>query len=252
MLNHTTTIKSLRIGLVLLALILIPGLVGADSTSTDPFQATYSVKFENYWHHDSGDPDNSTSSIALPGAAHWSPLIGAAHKPDFKFWEVGQKASSGVEDVAEVGQTAAFDNEIDAEITAGNALDTIGGPPYNKSIPQPLSIGKSVTINSFTVNKTHSAVTLISMVAPSPDWFVGVSALQLLDNEANWIDSLEVELFPYDAGTEIGTGYSTSNPAENPHKNITSIRNVAPFLNKPIGKFRDGSLRCDIHKIFVD
>jgi hypothetical protein len=44
------------------------------------------------------------------------------------------------------------------------------------------------------------------MLAPSPDWFVGVSALNMLRENA-WADEMVVELHPYDARTDSGTTY---------------------------------------------
>ena len=50
------------------------------------------------------------------------------------------------------------------------------------------------------------------MVAPSPDWFVGVSGLPLLDDRwARWLRSHEVNLYPWDAGTEDGSEFSLNN-----------------------------------------
>ena len=48
------------------------------------------------------------------------------------------------------------------------------------------------------------------MIAPSPDWFVGVSALSLLEDGA-WVDEKVIELFPYDAGTDSGASYTSPN-----------------------------------------
>ena len=45
------------------------------------------------------------------------------------------------------------------------------------------------------------------MIGPSPDWFVGVSGRSLLDAQAQWQSRLEIDLFPYDAGTEEGTEF---------------------------------------------
>ena len=78
------------------------------------------------------------------------------------------------------------------------------------------------------------------MIAPSPDWFIGVHDLPLFD-DGQWVEDLSVDLFPYDAGTEDGTGYSTGNPASNPKVNIFRITG-APFLNggelRRLGTFR--------------
>lgn len=45
------------------------------------------------------------------------------------------------------------------------------------------------------------------MISPSPDWFVGVSALELCQPDCTWLESKIVDLYPWDAGTDKGTTY---------------------------------------------
>lgn len=66
------------------------------------------------------------------------------------------------------------------------------------------------------------------MIAPSPDWFVGVNDLNLLDANDNWRDSIVLDLVSYDAGTENGTGLSLNNPATNPQGVITELDIAEP------------------------
>ena len=69
------------------------------------------------------------------------------------------------------------------------------------------------------------------MIGPSPDWFVGVSGLSLLDSSNQWRQNYQVNLFPYDAGTEDGTEFTLSNLATDPQGVITSIRGTGKFSN---------------------
>ena len=74
------------------------------------------------------------------------------------------------------------------------------------------------------------------MVAPSPDWFVGVSGLPLLDDQGRWLRSHEVNLYPWDAGSEQGSEFSRNNLATSPQGVITSIRGRAssrPSRSRP-------------------
>lgn len=41
------------------------------------------------------------------------------------------------------------------------------------------------------------------MVDPSPDWFLGVSGLELCVENCSWVESRTLELYPWDAGTGI-------------------------------------------------
>ncbi len=78
------------------------------------------------------------------------------------------------------------------------------------------------------------------MLAPSPDWFVGVHGLNLLQGN-QWVENISVELMPYDAGTDNGTDYVSSDDDTQPKQPIAEITG-APFLNngsgKPVGTFR--------------
>ena len=77
----------------------------------------------------------------------------------------------------------------------------------------------------------HPLLTLVSMIGPSPDWFVGVSGLSLLDAGGRWRSQHSVNLYPYDAGTEEGEEFSLSNPATSPQGTISSIRGTGKFSN---------------------
>ncbi len=66
------------------------------------------------------------------------------------------------------------------------------------------------------------------MIAPSPDWFVGVSGLSLIAN-GQWSEQLVVPLFAYDAGTDSGASYTSPNSDTQPRANIQRIETL-PFL----------------------
>lgn len=42
---------------------------------------------------------------------------------------------------------------------------------------------------------------------PSPDWIVGVSALELCLRNCSWVESKVLNLYPWDAGTDSGVTY---------------------------------------------
>ena len=101
----------------------------------------------------------------------------------------------------------------------------------------------SVTLYTGTVNTSTQEVTLDTEVAtftaPSSnllDWFVGVSGLSLLDAQGEWLLPHQVDLFPYDAGTEEGTELSLSNPATSPQGMIASLKGTGKFSDQPIAR----------------
>ncbi|GAB4317561.1 MAG: hypothetical protein Kow0074_06220 [Candidatus Zixiibacteriota bacterium] len=108
-----------------------------------------------------------------------------------------------------------------------------------------LLLGNGIAISpgevslDFDISLDFPLVTLVSMIAPSPDWFVGVSGLALFDG-SDWVDSLVIELYPYDAGTDSGTDYASPNEATNPPGDIAPINSGPLWVNgvlPPIGTF---------------
>ena len=59
------------------------------------------------------------------------------------------------------------------------------------------------------------------MIAPSPDWFVGLSEFSLLDDDGRWVeDTGDMGLPAWDAGTETGNQFSLNGTATNPQEPI--------------------------------
>ncbi len=139
--------------------------VRIDGQGTDA--ATYQVTFEAKWN-------TSSTPGGVVGNAHFTTLIGAVHNSGVTFWESGGTASAGVEAVAELGATSTFENEYNA-VPAGNRKALI-----RQSAPS----GPTGSV-TFTIEATqaHPLVTLLSMIGPSPDWFVGVSGLSLRNSQ---------------------------------------------------------------------
>lgn len=188
--------------------------------------ARYDIVFEGLWSQATHPhPDGAG---AFPGSAHWSPLVGALHRTSLELWKSGSQASAGVEQVAEIGGTTLFNGEIDAAIVATTAGSRLNGPG--------LLSPAVVTMTDVLVDGNFPYLTLISMIAPSPDWFAGVAGLALRDGQGEWKQQIVVDLYPYDAGTEEGTGYSTSNPDTLPHQPIQSLTGVGPFSTQPVAR----------------
>ena len=193
-------------------------------TASDPVaavrsEATYSVTFQGAW-------TTTVTSGGVPSGAHFTTLIGGVHNAGVTFLREGGMASAGVELMAELGGTSTLAAEVRA--AAPNALSVLEGSGGN------IGPTGSSTINPVTLTTDHPRVTLLSMVAPSPDWFVGVSGLSLLDAQGNWLSSQTVNLYPWDAGTEEGTEFSLTNSATSPQETITSLRGMGKFSNAPI------------------
>jgi hypothetical protein len=189
-----------------------------------PQAARYRFTFDVSW-------SAATHPQDFPSDAHFSPLVGATHAASVRFWQEGTAASDGVRDMAERGRTTPLDSEVRAAITAGAAQFLLLGGNIARS-PGSVSL-------EFDVTQSHPLVTLVSMVAPSPDWFTGVSGVPLLDN-GQWVDRLVLELGPWDAGTDSGTTFTSPDQVTQPRQPVSPITGF-PFLRggqvAPIARF---------------
>jgi hypothetical protein len=199
--------------------VLLAGAPRGASAATPTAQ--YTVTFDATW-------SQATHPFQFPPGAHWSPLVGGTHSASVSFWGPGQLASQGIEDMAELGATAPLSNEVGAAITAGTAASVILGGGIS---PSPGS-----TSVSFTIQRDFPLVTLVSMIAPSPDWFVGVTGLPLLEN-GDWIVEKTVTLWLYDAGTDGGTTYTSPNLDTSPQDPIALHSMLPGYNGVPMGTF---------------
>ena len=200
----------------MLAPLLLTALASGVAHAQDE-TAAYTMTFEGLWTVD------DITDAAMPDGAHFTQVIGATHNADTTIWAAGGMASAGVERVAELGVIATLVGEIgqnaDADVTVQ------AGSSFNRPT--------QTVSTTFTVKASHPLVSVLSMIAPSPDWFVGVSSLSLYNN--GWRNRV-VDLYPYDAGTENGSGWSLFNAATIPQGVITSIRNTGRFHDNPIAR----------------
>ena len=204
---------------VLAVIAVLAGAV-APVHAQDPEIAKYDINFEGLW-----DTDALADGVAVPDDAHFSNPVVGVHNGDVSFWAAGGQASAGLEALAETGAISGFRAEMDAE-----KPDNV----HRTHLFSPGTIGATQTKRiPFYATREHSRVTVAVMIAPSPDWFVGVAGLDLREDGV-WRTTFSVDLYPYDAGTEQGAGFSTDNPDDDGA--ISSIRNQGKFSNNPIAR----------------
>lgn len=75
---------------------------------------------------------------------------------------------------------------------------------------QVASASNPSTFAVFRVDARNHLVSLAAKLAPSPDWIVGVSALELCNANCTWRMSATLPLYPYDAGTDSGLSYTVN------------------------------------------
>ncbi|MCI0372334.1 MAG: spondin domain-containing protein [candidate division NC10 bacterium] len=186
--------------------------------------AAYRVTFTSTW-------SAATHPEGFPPDAHFSDLIGATHSAGWVMWAEGGLASPGIEQMAERGKSSPLDREVETAIRAGLAGTWLGGGGIRRS-PGSVSL-------DFRVSRAFSYVSLVSMLAPSPDWFVGVAGLDLCEKQ-RWLMERTVVLYAYDAGTDSGTVYDAPNADTQPRERITRVEGP-PFQVagevRPVGTF---------------
>ena len=195
----------------------------ASAQPRDPAgSAVYQVVFEAMWS------DSTHPNSGFPAVPHFSPLIGAVHSDGITFWELGDSASPGMEDMAEKGGMMVLAAEITAEIP-DNALAVVTADGLRSP--------GSRTIERVVVQPDYPLVTLVTMLGPSPDWFAGIAGQSLLDDAGEWIAELRIVLYPLDAGTDGGTEYTAANEDTSPKQPIRSAKGEYPFSEEPVGTF---------------
>ena len=149
-----------------------------------------------------------------PSNSHFSPTVLINHGSPGDLFVVGALASPGIERMAETGATGT----LRAELAADGSVSDVG---TGSSI---FGIGE----NTFEVTAARGdeLISLVAMIAPSPDWFVGVRDVDLL-GAGGWVDRLELDLGNYDAGTDSGSGFSSPNADTNPGQVISGPRDAA-------------------------
>ncbi|MDP9229794.1 MAG: spondin domain-containing protein [Bacteroidota bacterium] len=164
-------------------------------------EASYKVTITGKWQ---------SPQFVVPSGVHFTTFAGMVHNENAFLWKPGQLASLGVENVAETGNTTALFKEIDSIIAKQNA-DTAF------AISAPSATG--TTTGYIYPNSNYSFISFESMIAPSPDWFVGLNGFDLYKNN-QWISDTLINLFVYDAGTEEGDVFGYNNPPTSPQQNI--------------------------------
>ena len=178
-----------------------------------PDAATYALTFRAVWNASSHG-----NQPPFPSGAHFSRVVGAAHAPEVSFWSSGGIATPGIESMAETGSVSSLCREIDGEADRGGSTPCVRGS--EPSFPSPGSVGLS-----FEATGEHALLTLVSMIAPSPDWFVGVSGMPLMEDGC-WKERIEMDLVGYDSGTDSGATFTARNADVTPHEPIGLIQEL--------------------------
>ncbi|MGH8109825.1 MAG: spondin domain-containing protein [Arenimonas sp.] len=181
-------------------------------------QVKYRVDFTPLWTKANFPleyPDDS-----LIHKPHFSGWIGTAHNDNYHLFMEGSMPTAGLERLSETGKHDPLDAEINAAVTAGNALMLTESDPL-KDFTQTVSF-------EITLDNTHPSAALVAMIAPSPDWFAGVD-VNLMEN-GNFVQDKTVDVMAWDSGGDDGTTYFADDVDTNPKK--PSMASTNPHFMK--------------------
>ena len=187
------------------------------------YTARFEVVFDATW-------SQQTHPGAWPSGAHLSGPVGGVHNRQVHFWQEGERASEGIRLMAERGQQATLASEIQATIPAGHSNFTLTAPglgsPDQRVIPFPRA-----TTREFPL------LTLVSMIAPSPDWFTGVAGLSLVDADGEWIPEQTIPLYGFDAGTDSGADFTSPDLVTAPRGVVTRFAGYPALIDGTLVPF---------------
>jgi len=176
--------------------------------------AVYSLRFEGNWNL-------ANQPKEYPVNAHFSPLVGLVHNSRTEVIRLDRIASAGLKTMAETGQTTPLEIELGNVIANGDGSTIV-------LADKGLSSGVDSWTTEISVDLDYHFLSLTSMLAPSPDWFVGVSNVNLYDG-TQFIDELTLEMIVYDAGTDSGASFTSPGSVTSPAVNVFQL------LDSPIG-----------------
>lgn len=189
-----------------------PAPTAAPATAPAPApvraSALYRVTFEATW--------SATTHASFPAGGHFSPLIGLAHGAESLVFEEGQLASLGIKNVAELGNNTALRDEINALHGAGPAFGLLDGRSGTNS-PGTLT-------DTIRLDAQHPRLTVVTMIAPSPDWFAALENESLLGADGQWATRRDVPARAYDAGTDSGPTFTAPDQPTLPAAPIAPLR----------------------------
>jgi hypothetical protein len=188
------------------------------------YTAHYQVVFNATW-------SQQTVPTNWPSGAHFSGLVGGTHNANVHFWRDGETASVGIRLMAEQGQKPVLLNEV--ALAGTNAQIQLTGSGIS---PSP---GSVTMVFAELMKRDYPLVTLVSMIAPSPDWFVGVDSLSLIE-DGQWTANKVVTLYGKDAGTDSGITYTSPDQVTSPHSGVTQFSGFPALQNGvvvPFGTF---------------
>jgi len=180
--------------------------------------ARYNLTFTATW-------SAQTHPNEFPASAHFSGLIGMTHNENVMLFTESEIASDGIKKMAETGSKNPLDIEIQNFISNGTGNVLIDGDGISPS-PGEISL-------EFNITSSHSLVSVVSMLAPSPDWFIAVSKINLIENN-EWVANKTITVDIYDSGTDSGVTFLSSDDPTIPKVAVFKITTPPLAVNNVV------------------
>lgn len=162
----------------------------------------------------------------FPSNPHFSPMIVASHSDHFSMFQIGATATDGIKDVAETGNPKKLLRELDELESNGVILESARANGIS---------GNGIASTEITISDDYPLISVVTMIAPSPDWIIGVSGYTLIEN-GKFVNKRVVPLYAMDAGTDLGLMFTSQNRANRKRSFISQLINVSGIsINNSFG-----------------
>tara|TARA_B110000908_G_C10153672_1_gene402595 strand:+ start:228 stop:893 length:666 start_codon:yes stop_codon:yes gene_type:complete len=213
-------------------LILVLLATSCSESKLGDFQEVYEVEMVGIW-------SSATHPTDFPSNAHFSRMIGLSHIAALDVVGVGLSATTGIKSMAETGETRTLEAEFDKFRTQTYSADKMMGSSFDSPGSNKSQIG---------VERGRHNVTVFSMIAPSPDWFVAASTSLIDPTDDEWYDEVIVYATSYDAGTDSGLSFVSPDQVSSPVEGVRiietdplvegmdTVKNIAKFIFRRLSK----------------
>lgn len=171
------------------------------------YEEVYEVEFVGTW-------SAATHPTDFPAGAHFSPMTALSHVAGLDLINLGLLATEGVQNMAETGDNKQLLKEFEDYRSLQYGLDKAEGKSFDSPGNDKIQIG---------VERGRHNVTVFSMIAPSPDWFVAATTNLVDPKDGLWYDEVVVFANAYDAGTDSGLSFTAENSITEPKEAIKFI-----------------------------
>ena len=188
--------------------------------------AKYGVIFKNLLTNDSfGDLPGFPSTGLV-----FSPLAGVSHSNRQSFFTIRGFASKAVEQIAETGNNSEFISLAETLRKEGQGVLSI------VDVGAPTQPGEATSL-ILKVDCEHPFLTVLGMIAPSPDWIVQINNRNTFDESTGkFVNSTSGNLIAYDAGVDDGREFTPPLALDLDLPTVPQ-KNIAPLVEDETDRF---------------